>query len=541
MPHVVKSGRTWEKQWTWKSRLLGLTVGCLSSEAILTLRIELVTLEEMHRHIPFADFAHEEDRYAVLERRMDHSSIRQTAKLSSGMLQNTKEPNDINALGAAGSATLMNASTSTTPLNKEKEEDFPFLSSHETNWVFQLFQLLVVLGLGVGNTYLNFEMIDVYENLINNLTAVDELLEMNDAGFDTATSPRLLNDEQLLFDRSLSFHHIDEDSMQGNESEVFYALTSCEFLKDTASVDVPDIAALKTFQRIVKASAWMNILLVFWVLLLTKFIVGYNLAFGDYHKVAAHCDSCADNAQSDEQIKATMNLPRTKRASEPGTLETKDERTLRTFLRSETIVFGLKQLVQDIPQATAALVYILVAIRSAPLSCDVTNSTADFGTAETPFVEVNLQAESAAFFQLFVITLSMGFHLGLGLFPRWVRQFQYRTIKQRKFPTSTSIRVFNIGAAVVGYAFGILAPVFLIFYSPLGETLLGVGTSGELLFLVVLIFSAVALASAMIVLCCMSGNKSCEQFCVCVVVLDTCSIGAGGLGCKSDLLTDFCC
>ena len=131
------------------------------------------------------------------------------------------------------------------------------IQPYEKNWVFQLVMILVLLAIAVGNLYLNFQMIEIYEDLISSLEGLATVDEMNQTVVDEVR---------------------DECESQLEESDG--ACDTCFFVDGFDKSERIDL--LKTILRIIKASTYISVGISVWIFFLIKLLSAYHLVYMDF-------------------------------------------------------------------------------------------------------------------------------------------------------------------------------------------------------------------------------------------------------------------
>lgn len=383
------------------------------------------------------------------------------------------------------------------------------MNAYERKWQYQLAMWIFLLIIAAVNLKFNFDMIDVYEDVINQLRALPDVNEL-----DVVTITELAG----------NFTDLNEEGLC--DSDHF----ANEFEKEELE------NSLLTVQRFLKASAYISLGFGLWFTFILKGMSAYSLCTEDFNVVRDETleDLRRQSKQNPDQEPVVKNpagnLIRVKGGSKRANLETEGERKIRTYLRSDTVLFGQSQILQDIPQATAAVLYLLFLLRERGVLCYESFTNEE---QQRKFSIDN--ADNVVFGQLAIIMLNVMVNIVVNLAPRWIAYFNHQTVKHARKPKSTTVRLFTITCAVIVYLFAIFLPLFVTLYSPVGTELLGLNTTDNLFVLVLVILSGLSLAVGTGLFCCYWGAKLTEGICICGVLLT-----AGEMGCEGCVSLEIC-
>eukprot|EP00924_Labyrinthula_sp_SR-Ha-C_P014936 snap_masked-scaffold_9-processed-gene-2.48-mRNA-1 protein AED:1.00 eAED:1.00 QI:0/-1/0/0/-1/1/1/0/496 len=422
------------------------------------------------------------------------------------------------------------------PLNPNEDDFVPgSVSKYERNTKSQLFVLFISVVLAVANCTLNFEVINQYEKLLDNYNALPK-------GSD------LVQDNELNLE--------DVQSEFESESEILSGLCDVPFFIDLVQDEIDnDASATKDLKepiqvalRFARASTFMATYFFVWVFLLSKTMFAFSILNMTFHNPTQNLErhpnatpgEFKEQRRRENKFFEQLNFG----AKDHNiALETQDEKKIRIFLRSETVLFGFLQVVQDIPMFTVSILLVLFISQTRGFDCFSDFLDGEVGTG-SDFLGAESVTPDVVFAQIAVILLHFGFHLGI-LGSRYIQLINHETNKSAQMENrkSTFYRLCVLSMWFTGYVFALLVPLFAVCYSKLGEEVLGVNTTDNDAFLVLTVFGSICMFIGFSLLMCRYGAQGTNKICVCLVVCEGCSlVGDAVLELESgELCCELCC
>ena len=395
---------------------------------------------------------------------------------------------------------------------------------YEQNIYVQAFLILVTVAVAVANLSVNFTMLKVYidqENAFNAAKSLTGPLPAEDVTLLGEFQNRTAQGEILC---DVSYFASQSFDLTALESTVRYstqfAYASCYL---AAILMVPAHLIFKI------ASAY--------------FLITREFSSGSREKTDAAGDTTTSMLQSMGQKKEEgvqgMIKPKpvamTRAHKHSLILENEDERSVRIFLRGESILFAWVQGFQDIPQGTLATLFIILQRSIRGAFCFGTYKDVQLSPQQN-FDEIN----STAYLMLGLIALSTIWNF-LMLGSRWFRYFHYRTEKYAKKPRSLNCRLAVAAIWTVIYLLAVATPIFALTYTGLGRDLIGYGDDAIGVFFVLTLIGAVCAAFGFFLIFCWWGTNFAEGICVGCVVWEAFCVAMNACECEICEFCDFGC
>lgn len=377
---------------------------------------------------------------------------------------------------------------------------------YEQNVYVQVFLVVVTAAVAIANLSVNFEMLKVYIDQENAFNAAKAL-----------AGPLPAEDLALI-------------------SEFENRTAAGETLCDVAHFASPsfDLAALESTVRystqFAYASCYLAAIVMVPAHLIFKMISAYFMITREFSSGPAE-KAEAGQAQGGQPKPVAM----TRAHQHSMILENEDEKSVRIFLRGETILFAWVQGFQDIPQGTLAALFIILQRSIRGAFCFGTYQEVQLSRQQN-YDEIN----STAYLMLGLIALSSIWNF-LMLGSRWLRYFHYRTEKYEKKPRSLKYRLAVAAVWTITYLLAVSTPIFALTYTGLGRDLIGYGEDAVGVFFVLTIIGGVCAAFGFFLIFCWWGTNFAEGICVGCVVWEAFCVAMGACECGYCEFCDLCC
>eukprot|EP00510_Aplanochytrium_minuta_P003261 CAMPEP_0184027144 /NCGR_PEP_ID=MMETSP0954-20121128/14004_1 /TAXON_ID=627963 /ORGANISM="Aplanochytrium sp, Strain PBS07" /LENGTH=373 /DNA_ID=CAMNT_0026311609 /DNA_START=77 /DNA_END=1203 /DNA_ORIENTATION=- len=232
-----------------------------------------------------------------------------------------------------------------------------------------------------------------------------------------------------------------------------------------------------TLVKLVKASTYVSVGIFVWMHLLFKTMSSLSLVYREFR--VGVLEKPAEETETGQARPKPPPLIETKgNYGSNRVLENEDEKQIRVFLRGETMLFAFLQFFQDIPQATLAILYVLLTNSKRGSFC-----LGAYKNGNIEEVQSIDTVDTVVFIQVGIVMLSVIWNVS-NLTLRWIKYFAYTTQKygrKNKLPLARGCKAILWSLA---YIFLILTPTFAIVYSDIGKDVFGFEVSGSIGFLV---------------------------------------------------------
>ena len=402
------------------------------------------------------------------------------------------------------------------------------LNLYEQNVYVQVFLVVITAAVAIANLSVNFEMLKVYidqEIAFNGAKALTGPNAAQDIALTSEFQNRTANGEALCDVEYFASSGFDLGALQ---STVFYSV------------------------QFAYASCYLAAIFMVPAHLIFKMVSAYFMITREF--TSGPAEKLLSQQSAEETTTSIMQSMGEKK--QPGTtdtvakpkpvamtrahqhsmiLENEDEKSVRIFLRGETILFAWVQGFQDIPQGTLAALFIILqrSIRGAYCFEQYQNVQL---TDQQGYDEIN----STAYLMLGLIALSTIWNF-LMLGSRWFRYFHYRTEKYAKKPRSLAYRLGIAFTWALTYLLAVSTPIFALTYTGLGRDLIGYGEDAVGVFFVLTIAGGVCAAFGFFLIFCWWGTNFAEGICVGCVVWEAFCVAVGACECEFCEFCDFLC